>query len=526
MGGVSRSDRLALIESALANGNADPNYPRWYWSCPAAHCCFEGDVEALALLDKYGCDLEQRIEWVLQPEPRFTLVHAAAFNGNRKVLEFLRPRVLPGTFRSTDAEGSTPLHTLLESSRDLDSARFLLAMGLDGFSKNNAGRTPLSMSIEDVPELAERLLETKSRFEYRWWGEDLYWYSFDGIVLPCTKEGRAMPVTDREGAQTTVEGLIVRHKRRELLNQPVMRALIDRKWVEFADAIYQRRVIQYVLMVVGTFIASAAPADTLGFYVGDALWFPAWAAFLVQGVNDLNNRGGLGAAWDKYFPAMTAASGAAAAAAESASAAADTAAESAAAGVAADEALEDTTSSDWKVRKILNAIDVGHLAFVPLVPLAKSLIDLGVLPASFATDIVPIAAALQISLSIRLLQYISLFKSLGPLLVTVVTMFQDIFGFLGLFSFILFGFTNGFYVTFEVCVCAQPLTLEERRLGLRMRHTRTRTDPWPNHRGMFNSSSTHPPTPFSPPPPLQPTLSQSTPTPSNPTHPLDGRGRH
>jgi len=84
------------------------------------------------------------------------------------------------------------------------------------------------------------------------------------------------------------------------------------------------------------------------------------------------------------------------------------------------------------------------------VPLAKSLIDLGVLPASFATDIVPIAAALQISLSIRLLQYISLFKSLGPLLVTVVTMFQDIFGFLGLFSFILFGFTNGFYVTFEM----------------------------------------------------------------------------
>merc|ERR1711967_30051 len=66
------------------------------------------------------------------------------------------------------------------------------------------------------------------------------------------------------------------------------------------------------------------------------------------------------------------------------------------------------------------------------------------------TDIVPIAAALQISLSIRLLQYISLFKALGPLLVTVVTMFQDIFGFFGLFSFVLFGFTNGFYVTFAM----------------------------------------------------------------------------
>jgi hypothetical protein len=38
----------------------------------------------------------------------------------------------------------------------------------------------------DLSELALELLNAKSRFEYRWWGNDLYWYSFGGIVLPLS----------------------------------------------------------------------------------------------------------------------------------------------------------------------------------------------------------------------------------------------------------------------------------------------------------------------------------------------------
>ena len=82
-------------QEALSSGAADANYPRWYWSSPGAHACFEGDVEALSLLHRFGLNLEQKVEWLLQPSPSFTYAHAAAFNGNANVLTFMRQRVRP-----------------------------------------------------------------------------------------------------------------------------------------------------------------------------------------------------------------------------------------------------------------------------------------------------------------------------------------------------------------------------------------------------------------------------------------------
>ena len=52
------------------------------------HACFEGDVAALETLRANGCNLRQKFEWVLQEEPLFSLVHAAAFNGQEKVLRY------------------------------------------------------------------------------------------------------------------------------------------------------------------------------------------------------------------------------------------------------------------------------------------------------------------------------------------------------------------------------------------------------------------------------------------------------
>ena len=167
MVGVSTKERFELLEDVLASGCADPNFPPIYWGGPAVHATFEGDVSALEALRRAGCDLRQRFEWVLQDEPRFSLVHAAAFNGQVEVLKYLRQFLPPSFFRELDAEGSNPLHTLLDSSRDMETARFLLDVGVDGFSRNSLGRSPLSMAIETMPTLALELLQTKSRFEYR-----------------------------------------------------------------------------------------------------------------------------------------------------------------------------------------------------------------------------------------------------------------------------------------------------------------------------------------------------------------------
>ena len=48
-----------------------------------------------------------------------------------------------------------------------------------------------------------------ARFEYSWWGNELYIYSFDGVVLPSW-EGGALQVRDLKGDVTTIENLIVK----------------------------------------------------------------------------------------------------------------------------------------------------------------------------------------------------------------------------------------------------------------------------------------------------------------------------
>ena len=52
---------------------------------------------------------------------------------------------------------------------------------------------------------------------------------------------------------------------------------------------------------------------------------------------------------------------------------------------------------------------------------------------------------LQVTLALRLLTYVSLFKVLGPLLVTVLSMVSDAARFSGVLVIVIFGWANGFY---------------------------------------------------------------------------------
>ena len=262
--GISEADRQALLQDVLSSGCADPNFPLIYWSNPAVHASFEGDVAALETLRANGCNLRQKFEWVLQEEPLFSLVHAAAFNGQEKVLRYLRQYYPPSFFRELDATGSNALHVTLESSRDIKTAAYLLEQGVDGFALNAARRSPLSMSIETLPELSLTLLEQKSRYEYRWWGNDLFWFSFVGIILPLrqnddagkTATQRPVSLADQNGEPTTIEGLIIRHKRKKLLETPLMLDVIERKWNFFASELYTARILKFSAMLASVFVAS------------------------------------------------------------------------------------------------------------------------------------------------------------------------------------------------------------------------------------------------------------------------------
>ena len=106
--GISEMDRQALLQDVLSSGCADPNYPPIYWGNPAMHATFEGDLDALETLRLNGCDLRQKFEWVLQEGASFSLVHAAAFNGQEAVLRYLRTLYPPSFMREIDATGTRP----------------------------------------------------------------------------------------------------------------------------------------------------------------------------------------------------------------------------------------------------------------------------------------------------------------------------------------------------------------------------------------------------------------------------------
>ena len=42
------------------------------------------------------------------------------------------------------------------------------------------------------------------------WGNDLFWFSFNGIILPLQNE-QPLQVSDQNGDPTTIEQLIIRH---------------------------------------------------------------------------------------------------------------------------------------------------------------------------------------------------------------------------------------------------------------------------------------------------------------------------
>ena len=84
------------------------------------------------------------------------------------------------------------------------------------------------------------------------WGNDLFWFSFVGIILPLRQDDdagktttqRPVSLCDQNGDPTTIEQLIIRHKRKKLLETPLMLDVIERKWNFFASELYTARILK------------------------------------------------------------------------------------------------------------------------------------------------------------------------------------------------------------------------------------------------------------------------------------------
>jgi len=290
----------------------------------------------------------------------------------------------------------------------MGTAKFLLEQDVDGFVFNLDRRSPLSMAIECLPELALRLLEKKSRFEYRWWGNDLFWFSFSGIILPLEKK-RPLQVTDASGQRTTIEELIVRNGRKNLLETPIMLDLIDRKWKYFAAKEYGTRIAKFTLMLVSVFVVSIAEPGSVQGSVAAVLTALAWLANLQVTIAQLQ-----------------------------------------------------LPREDKQEVTVLAALDYFHLTAVPVLTALRfgTVLQAGIfgLPPEYAASVAFGVGLLQVTLALRLLSYVSLFRVLGPLLVTVLSMLYDALRFSGVLIIVMLGFANGFYSLIHSSTSAAELS--------------------------------------------------------------------
>lgn len=388
MRGVTPEERRALVRDVLADG-ADPNFPPLYWATPTVLACLNGDVEGLDLLRAAGADLTGTVEWAVQQRPAFNLVHAAAFNGRAKVLEYLSKHVPIQLFTAMDAEGCNPLHVLLESSRDPEAATFLLNHGADGFACNAHRRSPLSLAIEHMPAFAKELLQRRSRFEQKWYGNDLYWFSFDGIVLPLSRQGGPFHVYDSNGNEYTIEELMVKHETKELMPTPIMQDLLKLKWKYFGRWQYTKRVIPFALLCLDIFVLSIVNPESLAFKVALVVFFILWLLEMSQLCPRLRR------------PSFW---------------------------ILLDGVCLMAATSLVVFRMIVAA---GLLAQEHTQPLKQYF---GIL-----------AGLLQVVLAFRLMRMLAMYKVVGPLLITTLEMLKDTLPFLLVSAVILLGFTNGFY---------------------------------------------------------------------------------
>jgi len=310
------------------------------------------------------------------------------FQGHTKVLEYLSKHVPAQFFTAMDAEGCNPLHVVLESSRDPAAATFLLNHGTDGFASNAHGRTPLSLAIEHMPTFAKELLEKRSRFEQKWYGNDLYWFCFDGVVLPLSRQGGPFRVYDSHGDEFTIEELMIKHRTKDLMPTPIMQDLLKLKWKYFGQRQYTRRILPFVLFCLDIFVIAVSHNDSLVFKLALVVFFILWLLEMSELCPRLRR--------PSFWILL--------------------------------DGVCLLIATSIVVFKMIAAAGLAQEETQHLTPY------FGIL-----------AGFLQVVLAFRLMRMLAMYKVVGPLLITTLEMLKDTLPFLLVAGIILFGFANGFY---------------------------------------------------------------------------------
>lgn len=236
---VPRDTRLQLVHEALRRGVCSPHFEGHYWSCPAIHAALLGDAQMLAELHAAGLDMQQvTVEWNSKL-PSFTVLHAAAINGHVAALRWLVDTFDDAEWlQRPDGQGQSALFHAIRTARSREAA-LLLASKCDPFKWDpKTGKSPFSVAVEFLPEVAEEFLNLQTRQLYALDAPAVR-INFEGLVVCTDAETRtALRFTNSDGQWFTLEGLVAQSPKPELAAHPVLARLSAKKWEAWAGSRY------------------------------------------------------------------------------------------------------------------------------------------------------------------------------------------------------------------------------------------------------------------------------------------------
>jgi hypothetical protein len=304
---IRYEDELGLVTMLISNG-ADPAFPKHSSSLPCYlnHLAFQvasrNRVKILALLHQKGYDMRIVATGLKLPQYPYSIPHAAAQNGAVDALIWLKDNKFD--LQIKDMFNRSPLHVLAGSGSAIEGAKFIMENGpCDAFELDHFGFSPFSISISTIPDFANFLLQQKAQVVSELGKSALYRFDFTGIELDgkgdileftgydptfysserymndevkelvaksvelereknrnagsSTKKAirkrasswfRAPNVVRFESAKSSAVQLMVEHRRNNMLQTPLIRFILDSKWKLFAGRIYYRRAFFYALI--------------------------------------------------------------------------------------------------------------------------------------------------------------------------------------------------------------------------------------------------------------------------------------
>jgi hypothetical protein len=212
-------------------------------------------------------------------------------------------------------------------------------------------------------------------------------------------------VSNQNGERTTIEQLIIRHERKDLLETYVMKELIERKWRFFGQKRFTQRFGGFVALaasVFGVTILDESP-QLLVYACGlTALSYTFYLQDFRRHLRAINKQ----------------------------------------------KVPEDAQRA---LSSQLSLADVSDFYSLVLIPILLVHQVATTVPGLAATDPTALTAlgffsgTLQLSLAFRALNFLSIFEALGPLLSATVAIFNDASRFAGVIAVVTVGYANAFY---------------------------------------------------------------------------------